>query len=384
MTTSRALSELERRIRRVTGEGAHPLHVPRIETDTNSRVIRALQSSSVSVDLGLIREVEQRLMKLAQSKNCVVTSSGTSALHLALAALGVGRGDFVLCSAVSFVATANAVMYLGAVPVFVDVDQDDLGMSPGSLRSRLSELREPHTKKASDGSVKAIVVTSVFGLSPKLVELGSIAATAGLPLVLDGAGALGTELDGQSILSLADVSITSFNGNKIITAGSGGAVFTKNESIAEEIRHLSLVAKVPHDFEFLHDRLGYNYRLPALNAALLLDQLSQLDSIIDRKRTLHEMYSAVFDSQDWRLIEEASGTRSNYWLNTIRVNVEGVDARRACKYLVKRGLLVRPLWTPLPQIAYFPKSEHEARFPTSDALARTLVSLPSSYHLGSK
>lgn len=381
MKGSLALSDLENRIRRVTGEGAHSLHVPRVEADSNSRVMRALQNSKVSVDLGLIGEVEQALMQLTNSKNCVATSSGTSALHLVLAALGVGPGDFVLCSAVSFVATANAVMYLGAVPVFVDVDQEDFGMSPNSLKNRLTKVKETLKTRTTGGSVKAVVATSVFGLPLKLAELRTIAAGAGLPLVLDGAGALGTTISGQSILTLADVAITSFNGNKIITAGSGGAVFTESQSLSDEIRHLSLVSKVPHDFEFLHDRLGYNYRLPALNAALLLDQLSGFTSIIEKKRALHDMYSAVFDTQDWWLVDEAPDASSNYWLNTIRIHAEELDAKAACQYLVKRGLAVRPLWTPLPRLTYFPTSEENTIFPVSDALASTSLSLPSSYFL---
>lgn len=381
MTTS--LEQLESRIRTVIGPESQPLHAPVSFLDSSKHVLSALERSLVSVDPGITSAAEDRLNDLLGTQRCVLVSSGTSALHLALLSLGVKDGDTVLCPSVSFVATANAILYCGAKPHFVEVDEDDLAMSPQSLAEALSKF-EGNNDSSWNGPIRkpaAIVLVSVFGLSPKLHALEKIASDHGIPVLVDAAGALGTRLDGVSVLRYGTAAITSFNGNKIVTSGGGGAIFSNNSAILDKCEHLSRVAKVQNTYEFVHDSLGYNYRLPALNAALLLDQLENFEEILLRKRELHSRYSEAFQDSDFQLISEGPNSTSNYWLNSIDSRASGITSTDACDFLTRIGVGCRPLWTPLPRLPHLRSFSITQEFAAANNLHRWTISLPSSYSI---
>lgn len=375
------LRDLESRVREVIGPGDHQLHVPNLEKIPKSRLLKAIDSSLVSVDLDLVGEVESKLCEINGSTFCVATSSGTSALHLSLLCLGVSSGDYVVCTSVSFVATANAILYCGARPIFLDIDPDDLAMSSSNLKDLLASRVEEGFEPVPLEKIKAVIVTSVFGLAPDLESLAPLAREAGIPLLIDAAGALGTEIHGRSVASYGDVSVVSFNGNKIITAGGGGAILTSNPEIANRARHLSLVSKVSSPYEYSHDGLGYNYRLPALNAALLFDQLSYFDEILRQKKLLHFRYASAFEGTSFNLFEARKGSTSNYWLNSILVTDENLEASEVCSFLVERGIGVRKLWTPLPRLPHLRGFYNPGKLSVAESMHARVVSLPSSYWL---
>lgn len=382
MTNPLALErEVEQRVRKVVGPGNHGLHTPHSSSEKSKFVKRALDTSGISVDHQLNQELSMRLASLASGPNPVLVSSGTAALHLALLSVGVTPGVEVLCPALSFVATANAILYCGARPKFVDVEVGSLGLCPGRVRQYLESALHNDDQFGPDHPdfPRAMVAVSVFGLLPRLDELEDISREFQIPLVIDAAGAFGSSIDDGSILYRGDVAITSFNGNKIVTSGAGGAVFSRNERILEKCRHISSVAKQSHDFEFIHDELGYNYRLPAINAALLLDQLENFPGILNRKRKLHDLYFEALSGLPVNLIFERQGTQSNYWLNSARLPTDSVA--ELCAYLNQRRLGVRPLWKPLPSLPHLQGYALGSSFEIAEELYRTTVSFPSSYHL---
>lgn len=381
MKPNPALKEFESRVREVIGPGDHQLHVPRVEKVPKSRLLKAIDSSLVSVDLELVSEVEQKLCDITGSKFCVATSSGTSALHLALLCLGVSRGDYVVCTSVSFVATANAILYCGAQPIFLDIDPDDLALSSSNLRDFLLSNLEESSAKIPLEKIKAVVVTSVFGLAPDLEALASAAHEAGLPLLIDAAGALGTEINGKSVASYGEVGVVSFNGNKIVTSGGGGAIVTANPQIANKARHLSLVSKKSNPYEYSHDGIGFNYRMPALNAALLFDQLSYFDEILRQKKLLHCRYASAFEGTQFNLFEARKGSTSNYWLNSILITDENLEASEVCSFLVESGIGVRKLWTPLPRLPHLKDFYKPGKLNVAELSHAKVISLPSSYWL---
>lgn len=378
---SSLFQELTRRIRSVIGDGEQVLHAPGIRESRT--VARALTESRVSVDEGILNEATAALENLTGQPDSVLTSSGTSALHLAMLALGVSPGDTVICPAISFVATANAIRYCRANPYFIDVDQEDLALSPEALEISLQNLLQPHRKSDSPSvpiRPAAIVAVSVFGLAPQLEAIESIAEKYDIPVIIDAAGALGTEIRGSSILARGTVAITSFNGNKVITAGGGGAIFSRSDEILGRAQHLALVAKEQHPHRFQHSGLGFNYRMPSLNAALLIDQLADFQKILKSKRELHRRYEEALKDLPVHLFTEKDQTTSNYWLNSIMFPEGELLGDAFCDFLISNGLHARQLWEPLPELPHLKKFPC-GQLPTTDAIRRRVVSLPSSYFL---
>lgn len=383
MTRSAGINEeIRQTLRSLLGSGNLELHTPRTDLQNSRNVLRALQHSSVSVDMSINRELSSKLSSIANAPEPVLTSSGTAALHLALHSVGVGAGDRVLCPSISFAATANAILYCRAQPVFIDVEPEDVGISPERVLQYLVEQAN-ETPGFSPGHPlypKAIIAVSVFGLVPKLRSLETISLEWGIPLVIDAAGALGSESDGRSIMCRGSVAICSFNGNKIVTSGGGGAIFSESQEVLEKCSHLSKVAKKNHPTEFIHEELGFNYRMPALNAALLLDQLSDFQLILSKKRALHEAYKSAFSELPLTFYSEAPGTKSNYWLNSATLD-SGEPASQTCEYLQSQGIGSRLIWRPLPKLGYLSIYSKGESFPASDTIYRSTLSFPSSYHL---
>ncbi len=368
------------------GDGPYPLHEPEIGDLEAQYVNECVTSGWVSTVGPFVDRLEAALGETCGVSSVFATSSGTAALHLALAALGVGEGDEVIVPSLSFVATANAVSYTGAVPHFADADEWTLGLDPRALKKHMDDACVMEAgvcrAKASGRRVAAIIVMHAFGHPAEMDALKDVADAWNVPLVEDAAEALGSSYEGKPCGSLSRIAALSFNGNKIATAGGGGAVLTNDPELAQRVRHLGSTAKQPHRWEYVHDEAGFNYRMPSLNAAMLLAQVERLPDFIKRKRRLAARYAATFCSVPGAdFMGQPPGARSNYWLNTIRLGVKTLAERDAVlAALIDDGILARPVWEPLhrlPMYAHCPKAD----LSVTERLADQLINLPSSAKL---
>lgn len=363
-----------------------PLHEPEIGAADIAEVVATMESGWVSYAAPSVRQFEAALAARCGRRRALSTNTGTAALHLALLLMGVQTADEVLMPSLTFVATANACAYCGAVPHFVDSDAGTLGLAPSQLAARLEAVAE----RSGDGVVNretgrrigAIVTVHVFGHPSADEKLARIAREWGLPFIVDATESLGSQQGGRPAAAAGDVAVLSFNGNKIVTTGGGGALVTDDDALADRAGHLSTTAKRAHAWAFEHEEVAFNYRLPGLLAALGLAQLAKLDDFVERKRALAESYRAsVAGLAGLSFVAEPEGTRSNYWLNAIRLDDATLEQRdRLLATLHADGLLARPLWTPmhrLPMFAEAPRGE----LATAERLFREIVCLPSSPRL---
>lgn len=337
-----------------------PLHAPVFRGRERELVLDAIDSTYVSSVGAYVDRFEQDVAKFTGSPRAVAVMNGTAGLHIALKLAGVSQGDLVVTQPLTFVATCNAIAYCGAEPLFIDVDRHTLGLSPSALNSWLSEhaLIDDHGDcRTIDGHqrIRACVPMHTFGHPADLDALAVVCDRWNLVLVEDAAESLGSYYKGRHTGTVGCIGVLSFNGNKIMTTGGGGMLLT-NETIGQRAKHLTTTAKVPHPYEFFHDEVGYNYRLPNLNAALGCAQLEQLPQFLASKRDLAQRYIEFFGSSDLRPIVEPKGCRSNYWLNG--VICESSEQRDAMlKTTNQAGVMTRPIWTlmnRLPQYANAP------------------------------
>lgn len=364
-----------------------PLHEPQFAGREWDYLKKCLDSGWVSSAGSFVDDFESRLAATCGVRHAVATVSGTAALHAALLTLGVAAGDEVIVPALTFVATANAVAYCGAVPHFVDSLERGCGLDAAKLESHLERCsirRDGRLLNVRTGrSIRAVVPVHVFGHPVDMAALNVIAQRFGLTVIEDAAESLGSTYGGRPCGGLGTLGALSFNGNKIVTTGGGGAIVTDDEALARRARHLTTTAKQPHAWAFLHDRTGWNYRLPNLNAALGLAQLEQLDRFVAAKRALARRYAEAFAGvQGLCCVEEPVGTTSNYWLNAILLDDDSGAARDAVlKAAHASGYLARPAWTPMHQLPMFrdcPRSD----LSVAESIARRLINLPSSAVLG--
>ena len=312
--------------------------------------------------------------------------NGTAALEVALRVVGVEPGSEVLLPSLTFVATANAVSHLNAVPHFVDVEDRSLGIDSDALVRHLKKIGRQTSEglfnKETGRRISAIIPVHVFGHPIAMDDLNAVTNTFDLPVIEDAAEALGSQYKQKHCGSLGQAGAFSFNGNKILTTGGGGAVVTNDSKIADLARHLSSTAKLVHPWEFEHDSVGYNYRMPNLNAALGVSQLMDLETRIASKRTLGAAYESAFSDQPGlRVLTEPSYATSNYWLNAIILDSAAVGCRDAVlKKLHKLGFMARPIWKPMhKQVMY--ADAPRAKLPITEDFAGRIINLPSSAHL---
>lgn len=358
------------------------LHEPRFEGNEWAYVKECLDTGWVSSGGAFVTRFEDALARVTGTTGAVAVVNGTSALHLALEVVGVGQGDLVIVPSLSFIATANAVSYCGASPVFVDAERPSLGMSPDSVARFLAEACGPGpVHRATGRRVAACVPMHTFGHPVRMAALLDVCDRAGIPVVEDAAEALGSRLGDRPCGSLGRVGILSFNGNKIVTTGGGGALVTDDEALAARARHLSTQAKRPHRWCTDHDEAGYNYRLPNINAALGLAQLERLDALVAAKRAIAGHYRSAFAGTAVELLDEPAGSSSNFWLVCIAVAPSRRDLVLAALHDAR--ILARPAWELLSRAGL-----HPGAVLWEDAAAAhlhgTLVSLPSSPHLGAE
>lgn len=333
------------------------LHEPVMSDLEKNYVLDAIDSTFVSSVGKYVDRFEAELAEYVGVKRAVATVNGTSALQVALRLVGVSPGDEVITQALSFVATANAISYNGASPVFLDVDRDTMGLSPRGVASFLEnnavKKEGSAYNKVTNRKISAIVPMHTFGHPCRMEEICNIAAEWGVPVVEDAAEALGSRRNGKSCGSFGRLGIFSFNGNKIITAGGGGAIVTDNEELAQRAKYLTTTARTPHRWNFVHDEIGYNFRMPNLNAALVCAQLQKLQEYILIKRELADKYKEYFAGVDWaEFINEPPNCTSNYWLNTIIF--KGLKERDLfLKLSNDSGIITRPVWQLLNELKMY-------------------------------
>lgn len=382
--------DLMRRVRGVIGaeDGFVPLHEPEFLGEEETLILDCIRSGWVSSVGKYVDRFEAEIAAVCGTAHGVAVVNGTAALELALRVVGVMPGDEVLMPALTFIATANATHHLGAVPHFVDAEARTLGLDPVALRAHLEEIVERRdggvTVNGRTGRrLAAVVPMHVFGHPVDMDGLAEVARDFGLALVEDAAESLGSRLGGRPCGSLARVAALSFNGNKILTTGGGGAVVTDDPYLAKRAKHLSTTAKVPHKWAFHHDEIGYNYRMPNINAALGVAQLAQLGTRLAQKRALAQRYINTFaGAEGVEVFTERPGTTANYWLNTLVLSPELAAARdTVLESLNGAGLMARPVWEPLHSLAIYADCPRAALPVTADLAAR-IVNVPSSAKLG--
>lgn len=388
MDSNRSLpQDIVRAIKSVVGDGPLGLHEPRFSGNEWVYLKECLDSTFVSSVGKFVDRFEDDLANFTGAKRAVAVVNGTAALHVALVLAGVKAGDEVLLPALTFIATSNAVAYCHATPHFVDSEEQSLGMDAVALREYLStiaEMRNGQCVNRSTGKViRAMVPMHTFGHPVDINALLAIAHDFHLQLIEDAAESLGSTVGGQHTGTFGLMGTLSFNGNKTITTGGGGAILTNDVEMGKRAKHITTTAKLPHRWNFEHDEVGFNYRLPNLNAALGCAQLEQLPDFLRDKRHLFEQYQASFANVPGvRVVDEPAGCISNYWLQTLLLDAAHADQRDAVLAATNdAGLMTRPIWALMNRLPMYSNSPC-APLPVAESLEQRVINIPSSSGLG--
>jgi perosamine synthetase len=380
--------EILERIRRCLPEGGHfALHEPSLEGNEWTYVKRCLDSGWVSSAGRYVEEFEAKLVEVTGAHHAVATVNGTAALHVCLKLAGVAVDDEVIVPALTFVATANAVSYCGAVPHFADAAPATLGLDADRLAAHLGQVAEVRKSACHNGAtgrrIRAVVPMHTFGHPADLDGLERVCREFGLALVEDAAESLGSRYRGEHTGTRGVLGALSFNGNKIVTTGGGGAVITGAPDLADAARHLTTTARLAAGWEFVHDAVGYNYRLPSLNAALGLAQLELLPQLLDRKQALAARYIREFAQfRGARMFEAPDFAASNYWLNTLILDADDTARRDAVlTCLNENGIGARPVWRLMHRLPMY-RDCPRMSLDVAESLERRIINVPSSAHLG--
>jgi perosamine synthetase len=381
-------SEITNAIQSVIGSAPAVLHEPSFTGNEWHYVKECLDTGWVSSVGKYVDLFEQKLAEFTGVKRAVAVVNGTAALQICLQLVGVERGDEVLVPTLSFVATANAVHYCGAIPHFVDSEMATLGVDANKLANYLTEVAEVRTQgcfnKQTGRRIKAIIPMHTFGHPVDLDALMQVCQKFSLELVEDAAESLGSYYKGQHTGNIGKVAALSFNGNKILTTGGGGAILTNDENLAKFAKHITTTAKVPHAWAFEHDQIGYNYRLPNINAALGCAQLEQLPDFILKKRDLAKKYQAAFAGvAGVSFVTEPSFAYSNYWLNAVLL--DDVSLRDdVLQFTNQSGVMTRPAWNLLHRLDIYQAAPAMPDLTVANRIAASLVNIPSSVMLASQ
>lgn len=373
-------------VRHAIGREKAGLHEPCFDQTEKDLVLDCIESNFVSSVGQYVIDFEQSLAAYLQAKRVVAVVNGTSALQIALLLSGVITGNEVIVPSLSFVATANAVRYLNATPHFIDSNYESLGLDPVALKNRLKQIAVPSQQgvrnKFTNALIKAIVPMHTFGHPCMMDEIMEIANHYEITVVEDAAESLGSKYKGSHTATIGKIGAISFNGNKIITTGGGGALIFNDDTLADEAKHLTTTAKVPHAWDFYHDRVAYNFRMPNINAALGCAQLRKLDEFVTRKRFLYERYAESLQYVNGiSLFKEPFGCESNYWLQTILLDRADLDLRNSVlNHLNAQGIVARPLWRLLHELPMY-KDCPRSQTPVAEDLSRRCVNIPSSPQL---
>jgi len=361
-----------------------PLHEPKFAGNEKHYLNECIDSTFVSYLGKFVTEFEDQIKEFTQAKHALAIVNGTMALHIALVADGVQENDEVLTQALTFVATTNAISYQLAKCVFIDVDKETMGLSPDALRAFLEENAEMINgfciNKKSGRRIKACMPMHTFGHPCRIDEVVEICDTYNISVIEDSAESLGSFYKGKHTGTFGKVGVFSFNGNKTITCGGGGIVITNDDAIATRLKHLSTTAKVPHQWNYVHDEVGYNYRLPNLNAALAVAQMERLSDFLDNKRTLVAEYREFFENGAIKFFIEPKNARSNYWLNAVIL-----DSRKERDAFLKQtndaGVMTRPIWELMSNLQMYKNCQTDSLV-NSKWLRDRVVNIPSSVRFG--
>jgi perosamine synthetase len=360
-----------------------PLHEPRFVGNEKHYLNECIDSTFVSSVGKFVDEFERVMAEYTGAKYAVATVNGTSALHISLLLSGVQADDEVITQPLTFIATCNAISYCNASPVFVDVDKETMGLSPEALKVFLEEhcVVENSTckNKTSGKIIKACVPMHTFGHSCRIDEIKALCDAYHIALVEDAAESLGSYYKDKHTGTFGKLGAFSFNGNKVITSGGGGCIVTDDEALAKKAKHMTTTAKVPHKWEYTHDMIGYNYRMPNLNAALLVAQLEQLERFLQNKRELAHEYETFFAKNGIEFVLEPSQSQSNYWLNAVILK-DKTERDIFLEATNANGVMTRPIWTLMNRLEMFKDAQCD---PLENAqwLEARVVNIPSSVRL---
>ena len=360
-----------------------PLHEPRFIGNEKKYLNECIDSTYVSSAGKFVDDFEEKIAKYIGTKYAVATSNGTSALHISLILADVDKDSEVISQPLTFVATCNAINYCNAKPIFVDVDKDTMGLSPSALRTFLENNTTIKNKKCINNKtnkvIKACVPMHTYGHPCKIDQIKEICDEHYIFLIEDAAESVGTFYKKRHTGTFGQLGALSFNGNKIITAGGGGCIVTDDQTLAKKAKHLTTTAKVPHKWDFNHDIVGYNYRMPNLNAALLVAQLEKLNDFIIDKRNLANEYEVFFKSINYNFFKEPEGSRSNYWLNSIILE----NQKQRDQFLEdtnSSGVMTRPIWILMNKLPML-KDALCGNLENSEWLYERVINIPSSVRL---
>jgi perosamine synthetase len=379
---SRDYSRVTEFIRELYGREAEvPLHAPRFVGREEELVADCIRSTFVSYVGEYVGLLENSVSQFVGSRFGVAIVNGTEALHVALMLAGVERGDEVVTQSLSFVATSNAIAYCGAAIVYIDVDLDTLGLSPTSLEDFLST--ETTTKadgftynRRSGRRIKACVPVHTLGFPCKIDAILEICGRRNIVVIEDAAESLGSRYKHRHTGTFGQMGVLSFNGNKIVTTGGGGMILTDDEQLAGRGRYISSTAKRPHRWEFYHDEIGYNLRMPNVNAAIGVAQMESLPFFVERKRETARLYKEFFATTDFAFVSEPENSESNYWLNSVRVE-SAQERDELLRHCNDGGIAARPLWRLSHTLPMY-KDCQTAELTNAEAIQATVVNLPSS------
>jgi len=357
-----------------------PLHEPRFSGNEKKYLNECIDSTFVSSVGKFVDEFEEKIANYTGAKYAIATSNGTSALHISLLLADVDQNSEVITQPLTFVATCNAISYCGAQPIFLDVDKDTMGLSPSALKNFLENNTTVKSQQCINNKtgkvIKACMPMHTFGHPCRIDEIKEICDKYHVFLIEDAAESVGSIYKGKHTGTFGQVGVMSFNGNKIITAGGGGCIVTNDKALAKKAKHLTTTSKVPHKWNFNHDMVGYNYRMPNLNAALLVAQLENLDNFISSKRKLANVYEAFFNSTNYVFVKEPMDSKSNYWLNSILLK----NKQQRDEFLDETnssGIMTRPIWTLMNKLPMFRRAQC-GDLKNSEWLEDRVANIPSS------
>lgn len=364
----------------IFGNDFIPLHRPIFEGNERKYLIDCIDSNFVSSVGEKVNELEKKVAEFVGSKHAIATVNGTAALHVSIELAGVRPGDEVISQALTFIATCNAITYSGARPIFIDVDLDTMGLSPDALRNFLEKNAEKTVdgtfNKISGKKISACIPMHTFGFPCRIKEISEICTEWDIALIEDAAESLGSYVDDMHTGNFAMMAALSFNGNKLITTGGGGMIITNDSNIAKAAKHITTTAKVPHSYEFFHDIVGYNYRMPNLNAALGCAQIEKIDDFLNLKAQLASKWESFFDTNKIKFFKPIKGNKANHWLNTIILDSKE-DRNNFLEFTNKNNVMTRPIWTLMSKLPMFKDCQTDG-LKNSNWLENRVVNIPSS------
>jgi aminotransferase in exopolysaccharide biosynthesis len=367
-------------VREIYGQKSIALHRPVFNGNEKQYLLDCIESNYVSSVGEKVTEFEYAVQKFTGSKFAIAMVNGTAALHVSLKLVGVLPEEEVISQALTFIATCNAISYCGAIPVFVDVDRDTMGMSPVALHNFLNKFAEMRNgsawNKFSGKRIAACVPMHTFGLPCRIEEIAAICQKWGIPLIEDAAESLGSYVGNSHTGRFGIFGTLSFNGNKIITTGGGGMIITDDENLAKRAKHITTTSKLNHPYEFEHDEIGFNYRLPNLNAALGCAQMENLGKFLDIKADIFKKYYEFFRDKNIELAQPIQGATSNYWLNAVIFDSKR-ERDQFLEYTNKEGIMTRPIWKLMTHLPMFKDCQNDGLV-NSLWLEDRVVNIPSS------